>query len=60
MANLKTDNFKNNLHHADNNIGIRDSGLLSGCLYINMDNTWEHLTMKLVSAISNHKRKNNN
>ncbi len=43
-----------------NNAGISDSGLLSGCLYTDVDETQEHPTMKLVSAITNYKKKSNN
>lgn len=59
-ADLDTDNFENDLHYAINNVEIGDSGLLSGCLYTDVDDTWEHPTMKLVSAITNHKNKSNN
>lgn len=59
-ANLETDNFENNLHYAVNSAGISDSSVLSGCLYTDTDDTQEYLTMKLVSAICNHKRKSNN
>ncbi len=60
VANLEIENFKNNLDHAVNNAEISDSGLLSGCLYTDVDDTQEHPPMKLVSAITNHKKKSNN
>lgn len=57
---LKTNFFKNNLYYAVNSVRISNSGILGGCLYTNTDNTWENLTIKLVSAISNHKKKISN
>lgn len=33
------DNFENNFHHVVNSTGIGDSGLLSSCLYTNVNNT---------------------
>lgn len=42
---LKVNNFKNNLHHSANNIGISNMDLLSGCLYTNVDNTQEYPTI---------------
>lgn len=39
VVDLKMDNFENDFHHAANNLRIVDSGLLNGCLYINVDNT---------------------
>lgn len=59
MANLKTDNFKNNLHYTVNNARISDFGILSNCLYINTDNIEEYLIIKLVLTICNHKKKSN-
>ena len=35
-------------------------GLLSSYLYTNADDTQKHLTIKLVLAISNYKKKSNN
>lgn len=52
-ANLKADNFKNDLYDAVKNTKIGDSSLLSSCLYTYMDNTWENPDMKLVLAITN-------
>ncbi len=39
VADLETENFENDLHHAVNNAGISNSGLLSGCLYTDADDT---------------------
>lgn len=58
--NLKTNNFENNLYYTINNTKISNSSILSKFLYTNVNNTWKHPIMKLVSAISNHKRKSNN
>lgn len=57
---MEADNFENNLHHTANNIEIGDLGLLSSCLYINVNNIQEYPTMKLVLAISNDKNRSNN
>ena len=54
-ADLSTDNYENDLHHAVNDAGIDDSGILSGCLYTDADDAREHPTMKLVSAVTNYK-----
>ncbi len=60
IAVLEMENFENNLHHTVSNTRIGDSDLLSGYLYTNTDDTQKHPTMKLVSVITNHKRKSNN
>lgn len=57
---MKAKNFKNDLYHTINSTGIDNLGLLSGCLYTNADNTQEHPAIKLVSAITNHKKKSIN
>ena len=36
-ANLDTNNDENNLQHALGTAGIEDSGLLSGCIYTNVN-----------------------
>lgn len=58
-ADLDIDNFKKDLHHIVHNEEISDSGLLSGCFYIDANDTWEHPTIKLVSTIINYKNKSN-
>ena len=58
-ANLDTDNFENDLYHAIHDVEIHDFGLLSGCLYTDMDDIQNHPTIKLVLAITNHKNKSN-
>lgn len=59
-ADLEAGNFENDLHHTANNARIGDSDLLSGCLYTDVNDTQEHPTMKLVSAITNYKSRSNN
>lgn len=39
VADLETENFENDLHYVVSNTGINDSGLLSNCLYTNLDDT---------------------
>lgn len=60
MTNLEIDNFKNDPHHTIKSARISDFDLLSNCLYTNIDNNQKHLTIKLVSTISNYKKKSNN
>lgn len=37
-ANLNPNNYKNKLYHKMNNVGLNNSGLLSGCSYTNAHN----------------------
>lgn len=60
MTNLEIINFENNLYYVVNSAEISDFGILNGYLYTDIDNTQEYLIIKLVSAISNHKKKSNN
>lgn len=55
-ANFDSDNYENKLHHALGTGGLNDSGILSGCLYTDVYDTQENPTMKLVLAVTNHKR----
>lgn len=54
IASFENDNDENDFHHTTNNAHLQDDGILSGCLYIDTDGTWEHPTTRLVSAIANH------
>ncbi len=45
VANLERENFENDLHHTVSNAGISESGLLSGWLYIDTDDTQENPTI---------------
>lgn len=54
-ADLETDNYKNELHHAVDTAGLDDSGCPSMCLYTDADNARENPTTKLISALANHK-----
>lgn len=53
--NLDSYNFKIKWHYTVKSAGLDDSSCLTGCLYIDANNAWEHLTTKLVSALANHK-----
>lgn len=57
MADLHTDNFENEFYHVIDSAGLNDTGILSGCLYTDGNDTWTHPTMKLVSAVTNYKNK---
>lgn len=39
VADLEIENFENDLHHTVSNTRISNSGLLSDCLYIDIENT---------------------
>lgn len=53
--NLGSNNFENKLHHIINAAGSDNLGYLSSWLYINIDNTCKHPTIKLVLVLANHK-----
>lgn len=57
---MEADNFENNFYHIASNAEIGDLGLLSSCLYTNINNTQEYSIMKLVLAIINYKNRSNN
>lgn len=59
-ADLEAKSFQNDLYNIVNSKKISDSGLLNGFLYINIGNTREYSIIKLVLAITNHKKKSNN
>lgn len=59
-AEFEVDNFKNDLHYSVINVRISNSGLLSGHLYTDMGDIWEHPTMKSVLPITNNKKNPNN
>lgn len=50
------DNSKNELHYIINDAGLNDSGLLNGWLYIDANNAWEYLTLKLIFIVINYKQ----
>ena len=60
MADLKVENFEINLHYTVNSAKIKNSALLSVCLYTDSDDSQEHPTIKLVLVISNYEKKSNN
>lgn len=51
---LEPQNLENNLHSTVDDTQLQNNGILSGCLYTDTDNTRQHPTTKLVSAIANH------
>ncbi len=52
-ANLAKNNEKNNLHHIIETVGINELGILSGCIYIDVNESKENLYLKLIFAIYN-------
>lgn len=55
MANFKINNFENKLYYAINDTGLNDFDLLSGYLYIDTDNAYKYLILKLIFAVTNYK-----
>ncbi len=55
-ADLNADNHENELHHSMSDAWLNDSGLLSGCLYTDIDDARDHFIMKLVSTVANYKQ----
>lgn len=56
-ADLYTNNCENEFHHIVDGIRLNNTDFLSGCLYIDANDTRTHPTIKLVSAITNYKNK---
>ena len=52
-ANLDSNNDENNLQHALGTAGIEDSGLLTGCIYTDVNEARQNPYIKLISAINN-------
>ncbi len=52
-ANLAENNEENNLHHAIGSAGINESGILSGCIYTDVNESRQNLYLKLIFAIHN-------
>lgn len=49
------DNSKNKLYYAVNDISLNDFGLLSDCLYTNVNDIYKHPILKLISAVTIYK-----
>lgn len=52
-ANLAENNEENDLHHAIGSAGINESGILSGCIYTDVNESRQNPYLKLISAIHN-------
>lgn len=52
---LEANNFENKLHYIVNATGLNDLGCLNSCLYTDIDNIQEYLTIKLISILANYK-----
>lgn len=52
-ANLKINNDKNNHHHIIGYTGRNNSGIFSGCIYININESRQNPYLKFISAIYN-------
>ncbi len=50
---LSKNNNKNDLHHAIGSASINESGILSGCIYIDVNESRQNPYMKLIFAIHN-------
>lgn len=53
VANVKTNNDKNDLYHALKTIKIKNTSLLSYCIYTDINKAKQNLYLKLISAINN-------
>ena len=52
-ADLVENNDENDLHHAIKAAGINELGILSRCIYIDINESRPNLYLKLISAIHN-------
>ena len=52
-ANLAENNEENDLHHAIGSAGIHESGILNGCIYIDVNKSKQNPYLKLISTIHN-------
>ncbi|MCJ1347504.1 hypothetical protein MMC31_005729 [Peltigera leucophlebia] len=52
-ANLSPHNDENDLHHAVHDAGLDHTGLLSGCIYMDVNESRQNPYLKLISAINN-------
>ncbi len=52
-ANLAENNEENDLHHAIGSGDINESGILSGCIYTDVNESRQNLYLKLISTIHN-------
>ena len=51
VANLAKNNEENDLHHAIGSAGINESGILSSCIYIDVNKFKQNPYLKLISTI---------
>ncbi len=51
--NLSEDNLENDIHAAISDYNELQSGLLSGCVFSDIDGTRHHPFLKLISAVNN-------
>ncbi len=52
-TNLAENNEENNLHHVIGSADINESGILSGCIYTDINESRQNSYLKLISAIHN-------
>ncbi len=52
-VNLVENNEENDLYHAIRSIGINESGILSSCIYTNINESKQNPYFKLISTIHN-------
>ncbi len=50
---LSKNNDENNLHYTIGSAGINESGILSGCIYTDVNESEQNPYLKLISAIHN-------
>lgn len=52
-ANLTKNNKENNLYHAIRSVNINEFGILSGCIYTDVNESRENLYLNLIPFIHN-------
>ena len=55
-ANLISDNYENDFHHAVSEVDFDQYELLSSCVYTDVNDIRNKLIMKLIAVVTNHKR----
>lgn len=52
---FESNNFENKLHHIVNTTSLNDSGCLSNCFFIDVNDARKHPTTKLILVLANYK-----
>lgn len=55
FADFNTDNYANKLYYTIDNARLNTDKMISSCFYINVNNIWTNLILKLITAVTNYK-----